>query len=88
MAVLERRVAILFDPQQYDALRKVAQSEGRSVGSIIREAVDQRLSARENHRRAVAERLIAGARSQRQAPAPDWEDTKADFGRPHLAGIE
>jgi hypothetical protein len=88
MATLERRVPILFDPRQYHSLRQVAQAEGRSVGSIVREAVELRLSARQTQRRSVAERLIAGARDQHQDPAPAWDDIKAGFDRDHLAGIE
>jgi hypothetical protein len=88
MATLERRVPILFDSRQYDSLRQLAQAEGRSVGSIVREAVDLRLSARQTQRRSVAERLIAGARDQRQDPTPDWNDIKAGFDCDHLAGIE
>jgi predicted transcriptional regulator len=87
VATLERRVPVLFDPRQYDALQQLAQAERRSIGSIIREAVDQRLSARQSQRQAIGERLIASARSQHQQPASDWDEIKASFERQHLEGI-
>jgi hypothetical protein len=89
MATLERRVPVLFEPDQYAALLHLARAEGRSVGAVVREAVDQRLSTRRDGRRAVAEQLIASARRQTgQAPMEPWEDVKAGFEREHLAGIE
>jgi hypothetical protein len=87
VATLERRVQVLFDPVAYESLRQLAASEGRSVGSVVREVVDQRLSSRRGGRRELAEQLLASARGQDQAPMPAWEDVKAGFERDHLAGI-
>ena len=88
MATLVRRVQVLFEPQQYTSLQRLAESEGKSVAAVIRDTVDHRLSSRRTARRAVAEQLIAGARQQSQEPMPDWADVKANFERAHLAGIE
>ncbi|MCY7411533.1 MAG: ribbon-helix-helix protein, CopG family [Salinibacterium sp.] len=46
MAILERRVQVLFDPAQYAALEAEAAAQRQSVASVIREAVDERLRAR------------------------------------------
>ena len=45
MATLERRVQILLDPQQYEALEREARARNQSVGSIIRESIDARFGA-------------------------------------------
>jgi predicted transcriptional regulator len=88
MAVLDRRVQILFDPAQYEALEQLARSEHRSVAAIVRETVDQRLLSRRTARRAAFDRMIASAREQDQAPMGEWDEVKANFERDHLAGLE
>ena len=88
MAVLERRVHVLFDPQEYEGLRRLAQAEGESVGSVIRESVRRRLDSDREGRRALAEQLIASARRQAQEPMTDWEEIKSGFERDHLTAIK
>ena len=37
----DKRVEVLFEPQQYKRLEEVAQREGKAVGALIREAVEK-----------------------------------------------
>jgi hypothetical protein len=37
--VKTKRVEVLFDPKEYDALERAARERGRPVGSMIRDAV-------------------------------------------------
>ncbi|MDR1188862.1 MAG: hypothetical protein LBK95_15685 [Bifidobacteriaceae bacterium] len=53
MSAHDRRAQILFAPEQYEALETLASSQRRSVGSLVREAVDN-LVARQRHDRRAA----------------------------------
>jgi hypothetical protein len=86
MPMLERRVQVLFDQASYDCLAAAAKQEGRSVGSLVREAVDESLRQRSNGKRAALTRLLSiGDRSNTAQPeAPpltlkSWLATKNDI---------
>jgi len=84
MPTLQRRVQVLFDPDKYSALESLARSQKRSVGSVVREAVDDRLQRLTKDRMAAFERLLASARSE-EGVEEDWETIKASFeSRPYL----
>ena len=75
---------MLFDPEKYDRLESLARSENRSVGSVVRELVDDRLERSVKERVAALERLLASARSE-DGVEEDWETIKATFeSRPYL----
>ena len=81
MATLERRVQVLFDPAQYAALEQEAAEQRQSVASVIREAVDERLSRRRTDAQAALARLFASADAH-PTPGPiDWEEEKDSFER-------
>jgi hypothetical protein len=68
MGVLTERVQVLFSPTQLDRLQAVARREGRSVGALIRDAVEvQYLSEDEARRLEAVRRLAAMA-----LPVDDW----------------
>lgn len=37
----DKRVEVLFEPQQYKRLEEVAHREGKAIGALIREAVEK-----------------------------------------------
>ncbi len=37
----DKRVEVLFEPQQYKRLEEIAHREGKAVGALIREAVEK-----------------------------------------------
>jgi hypothetical protein len=78
MAVLERRVQVLFQVEQYESLRLLAEREGQSVGALVRSLVEERLSATTGQRREALQRLFA---SWDEAPSPveNWEKVKESF---------
>jgi hypothetical protein len=61
MQTLDRRVQVLFPTEQYQALELLANRERRSVGSVVREAVEKRLSRATHDRRGALARLLASA---------------------------
>ena len=76
MSVLERRVQILVNPEQYGELEREAARTGRSVASLIRESIDDHLAGMRSSRSAAAERLLLSADSV-ASPEDDWAVTKA-----------
>jgi hypothetical protein len=87
MAVLDRRVPVLFDPERYAALERLAREERKSVGAVIRDAVDERLDRKKVTRGAAWRRLLERADARPSVPVGDWEAVKDDFERAHLGGI-
>ncbi|MDW5595328.1 CopG family transcriptional regulator [Conexibacter stalactiti] len=84
--MLNRRTQVLLDDERYVRLERVARESGRSVGAVIREAIDAKF-AREDltqRRRAAADWLLALPTPEE--PEPDWAVTKAEmldsFGAP------
>jgi len=87
MAVLDRRVPVLFDPERYVALERLAREERKSIGAVIRDAVDERLARSQAGREAAWRRLLERADAHPGSPVGDWVAVKDDFERAHVAGI-
>jgi hypothetical protein len=71
------RTQVLLSPEQLRRVKRLARRERRSVGAIIRAAVDAytETSAVDGARRAAFERLLA----LEPAPVDDWEVMKAQI---------
>ena len=71
---LTARVQVLFEPLQVARLQALAESEGRSVGALIREAVERTYLEVDRARRlAAVERMAAMA-----LPVGDWEQMERE----------
>ncbi|MDR0593965.1 MAG: hypothetical protein LBG60_12055 [Bifidobacteriaceae bacterium] len=85
MAVLERRVQVLFDPDRYRLLETMAKRTGSSVGALVRNAVDAMVEARladdRSARLAALERLWASGDAAPHPAPTDWEAVKDSFER-------
>jgi hypothetical protein len=81
MAQLTRRTQILLDEERYRRLEERASETGRSVASLIRDAIDAQLDQDdEAARRQEAGRwLLAQPPPGRYEREPDWEDVKNDL---------
>jgi hypothetical protein len=90
MSVLERRLQVLLDERRFAMLAQESKRTGRSVGSIVREALDEHFAVTDiaAQRAAAAEWLLA--RPAGTGPAEDWADMKKvyddDLER-HILGI-
>ena len=74
MATLTKRVQVLLDPFQYQRLDEIARQRNRSVGALIREAVD-----RVYLQTAVDERLEAvQALAAMHLPVADWDQMERE----------
>ena len=80
MPPLTRRTQILLDERQYTALERRASASGRSVASLIREAIDEKLGhADDAARRRAAIRSFLDAPAPGHAREPDWSEVKDDL---------
>jgi predicted transcriptional regulator len=72
MCMFSERTQVLLSPEQLGRLKRVAERERKSVGAVIREAVDAYID-RQPVSRIAAARMI----NSMELPAEDWEVTKA-----------
>ncbi len=73
------RTQVLLTPAQLARLKRIAERDGRSVGSVIREAVDSFVEAEPDKRQRALKRLLA-----MNAPVDDWEVMKAEILKSQL----
>ena len=74
MCMFSERTQVLLSPEQLARLKRIAERDGRSVGSVIREAVDSFVEAEPDRR----QRALA-AMFEMEAPVDDWEVMKAQI---------
>jgi len=68
------RTQVLLSPAQVERIKRIARRDGKSVGAVIRDAVDAYTWTPEDRRRRALERLMA-----MDAPVDDWEVMKAQI---------
>jgi len=73
------RTQVLLSPEQLARLKRIASQEGRSVGSVIRDAVDSFVQSEPDQRQRAIERLFS-----LNAPVDDWEVMKAQILKSQL----
>lgn len=75
MANLTKRMQILFSPEQYALLRQKAKKAGKSIGMLVREAVEQVYLAKiKLEKKKAAEDLI-----KMNLPVADWEEMEKEI---------
>jgi len=74
MARLTKRVQVLLEPFQYQRLEEIARQRDRSVGALIREAIDQTYLQGAVEDRLAAVRVLAAM----QLPVADWEQMERE----------
>lgn len=82
----DKRVEVLFDPEDYKRLEYKAQSERRSVGSVIRDAVASYVAGpTAADRKAAIDRLLSPKPGEQ--PLPDWSELKGELARSQYRAI-
>lgn len=76
MHMFTERTQVLLTAEQRRRLELRAADEHRSVGAVIREAVDAYVGASSRSRADAATHLL-----ETDAPVADWEDMKAEIIR-------
>ena len=77
--MFSERTQVLLSPEQLARLKQIAERDGRSVGSVIRDAVDSFVEAEPDRRQRALKRLLA-----MNAPVDDWEVMKAQILKSQL----
>jgi predicted transcriptional regulator len=73
------RTQVLLSPEQLARVKRIAERDGRSVGSVIREAVDSFVEVEPDRRQRALKRLLA-----MNAPVDDWDVMKAQIMKSQL----
>jgi len=79
MCMFSERTQVLLSPEQLARLKRIAERDGKSVGAVIREAVDSFVDRGPDSRRAAARAI-----NSMNAPVDDWEVMKAQILRSQL----
>jgi hypothetical protein len=79
MCMYSERTQVLLSPAQVAKLKRIAQRERRSVGAVIREAVDAFVESEPDSRLRAARELLS-----LNAPVDDWEVMKEQIARSQL----
>ncbi len=79
MCVFSERTQVLLSPEQLARLKRIAARDGRSVGSVIRDAVDSFVEAEPDSRERALQSILS-----MNAPVDDWEVMKAQIMRSQL----
>jgi hypothetical protein len=77
MSTLTKRVQVLFSAEQFSRLQAIAQAQGRSLGALVREAVEETYFQQEERGRLEAVQRMAALR----LPVADWEQMERESAR-------
>jgi predicted DNA-binding protein len=79
MSTLSRRTQLLLDEERHRRLADEAHRTGRSIGALVREAIDVRFERGEEdeRRRAAADALLSAPRPS--DPEPDWSEVEREL---------
>jgi len=76
MHMHSERTQVLLTPVQRERLARIAAREHRSMGAVIRDAIDAYIAPRPSSRGEALRALLA-----MNAPVADWEQMKAEIER-------
>ncbi len=79
MSTLSHRTQLLLDDERHRRLEDEARRTGRSIASLVREAIDARyeLAQQSAGRRKAAATLLEAPRPS--DPEPDWAEVERDL---------
>jgi predicted DNA-binding protein len=77
--MFSERTQVLLSPEQVAKLKRIAVREGRSVGAVIRDAVDCYVDPGDDSRRRAIEAICS-----MNLPVDDWEVMKEQIMRSQL----
>lgn len=83
MAPLTRRTQLLLDDDLHRRLREIAAQRGISLGALIREAIDEKLSGVQDARATAIDKLLAAE----PMPVEDWPAMKKQMLEDRYAGV-
>jgi plasmid stability protein len=81
---LTRRTQLLLDDELHRRLRETAAERGISMGALIREAIDEKLSNTQDVRARAIDKLLAAP----PMPVDDWPAMKKQMLEDRYAGVK
>ena len=83
MCMFSERTQVLLSREQVAKLKRIASREGRSLGAVIRDAVDSYVDPGDDTRHRAAQAIIG-----MNLPVDDWEVMKKQILRSQLGDWE
>ncbi len=83
MPFLTRRTQLLLDDDLHRRLREIATQRGISIGALIREAIDEKLTGVQDARATAIDKLLAAE----PMPVDDWPIMKKQMLEDRYAGV-
>jgi plasmid stability protein len=81
--LLTRRTQLLLDDDLHRRLRETAAQRGISMGALIREAIDEKLSSTQDARAQAIDKLLAAE----PMPVDDWPVMKKQMLEDRYASV-
>jgi hypothetical protein len=81
--MFSERTQVLLSPDQVAKLKRIAARDGRSVGAVIRDAVDSYVDPGDDARHRAVQAILA-----MNLPVDDWEVMKAQIMKSQLGDWE
>jgi hypothetical protein len=81
-----KRLEILFDPKEYEIIRKKAEAEGKSIAALIRDALKEKVIEKDiRHKEEALKRLFS---PDMEIPFDEWMEEKKRLTRTRVKEIE
>ena len=77
--MFSERTQVLLSPEQVSKLKRIAARDGRSVGAVIRDAVDSYVDPGDDARHHAVKAILS-----MNAPVDDWEIMKEQILRSQI----
>ena len=74
MSTPVKRIEVMFSPEQIEYLQSIARSKGKSLESLVREAVEELYLERKQEERLEAVQRMAAMK----LPVADWEQMERE----------
>lgn len=84
--MLSKRLEILFDPKDYEMIRRKAKAEGKSVAGLIRKVLQDKIIEKDKKQKeAILRRLFSPSM---ETPFNEWKEEKKGIIRSRAKEVE
>ena len=84
--MLTKRLEILFDPKEFEMIKRKAKAEGKSVAGLVRKVLKEKIIEKDiKQKEAILRRLFSPSM---ETPFDAWEEEKKGIIRGRAKDIE
>lgn len=84
--MLTKRLEILFDPKEFEMIKRKAKAEGRSIASLVRKVLKEKIIEKDvKQKETILRRLFSPAM---EVPFDEWREEKKGIIRGRAKDIE